>query len=102
MRGNLKEKVLQGLIQCPEARDDDIKLTNWVWLNYYTDRISKNEQGEYVVRLIDLYKLPREDNVKRIRAHIQNVEHNYLPTSEEVRKKRKISEQEWRIYLANL
>ncbi len=102
MRDNLKDKVLDGLEKCPEARDNDIKLLNWIWLNYYADHISKNEQGEYVVRLIDLYKLPREDACKRIRAHIQNVEHRFLPTSEEVRKKRKIGEQEWRIYLANL
>lgn len=102
MRDNLKDKVLQGLAQCPEARDDDIKLTNWIWLNYYSDHISKNEQGEYVVRLIDLYRLPREDNIKRVRAHIQNIEHSYLPTSEAVRKQRRIGEQEWRIYLANL
>lgn len=102
MRDNLKDKVLQGLAQCPEARDNDIKLLNWIWLNYYADCISKNEQGEYVVRLIDLYRLPREDAVKRIRAFYQNVSHIYLPTSEEVRKQRRIGEQEWRIYLANL
>lgn len=102
MKDNLKDKVLAGLERCPEARDNDIKLLNWIWINYYPNLISKNDQGEYVVRLIDLYKLPREDNVKRLRAIIQNLEHRFLPTSEEVRKQRKIGEQEWRIYLANL
>lgn len=102
MRDNLKDKVLQGLEKCPEARDNDIKLLNWIWLNYYSDCISKNEQGEYVVRLIDLYRLPREDNVKRVRAFYQNNQGKFLPTSEEVRKQRRIGEQEWRIYLSNL
>lgn len=97
MRDNLKDKVLQGLAQCPEARDDDIKLTNWIWLNYYADHISKNEQGEYVVRLIDLYRLPREDAVKRLRAKF-NEQGKYLPTNKEVLKKRRLLEKDCREY----
>lgn len=102
MKDNLKDKVLKGLEMCPEARDSDIKLTNWIWLHYYPDLIDQDIDGEYTVRLINLYKLPSEDNIKRIRAFYQNVSHIYLPTSEEVRKQRRIGEQEWRIYLGNL
>lgn len=95
MRDNLKDKVLQGLEKCPETRDSDIKLLNWIWLNYYADCISKNEQGEYVVRLIDLYRLPREDAVKRWRAKF-NEQGKYLPTDKEVLRKRRLNEENWR------
>lgn len=43
-------------------------------------------------RLLDL---PREDNVKRVRAKIQNEEHKYLPTNPDVLIKRGILEEYW-------
>ena len=96
---DLKKIILESLENCPDTRNSDIKLTNFIWINYFPDLVSIDKDGEYTVKLLDLYKLPREDNVKRIRAKIQNEEHLFLPTDPEVRKKRKISEQEWRIYL---
>lgn len=48
---------------------------------------------------MDLYELPKEDNVKRIRATIQNQKNQFLPTDEVIRKKRQIKEEEWRKYL---
>lgn len=95
---NLKKEVLFCLEKYPETRNSDIKLTNAIWIEFYAYRIRKVD-GEWVVRLIDLYELPTEDNVKRVRAVVQNEEHKYLPTSEEVRRKRKIKEEEWRRYL---
>lgn len=47
------------------------------------------------VLLEDLFDLPREDNVKRIRAKF-NEEGLYLPTSEEVAKRRNMNIPEWR------
>lgn len=54
-----------------------------------------------MVKLTDVLFLPREDNIKRIRAKIQNEEHRYLPTTPEIRAKRKISESEWRAWSQN-
>ena len=48
----------------------------------------------------DLMDLPREDNVKRIRAVIQNKEHRLLPTSEEVLKQRGVNEKYWHLALS--
>lgn len=92
----LKEKVLVVLASYPETRNSDIALTIAIWRRYYPQAIVTSASGVEGVRLKDLYDLPREDNVKRVRAQIQNVEHRYLPTSWEVAKQRKINEDRWR------
>ena len=94
----LKEKVLYCLNKHQDTRNSDIKLTNAVWIEYHNSVIFK-ENGEYAVRLKDLYNIPREDNVKRLRAIIKNKEHKFLPTSLEVVKRRKMNEKVWERYI---
>ena len=93
---DLKAKVLYCLEKYPETRNSDIKLTNAIWLKYYSEKIFYNSDNDFCVKLTDLYNLPREDNVKRCRAKIQNEEGQYLPTTLEVVKKRRINEEAWR------
>lgn len=72
------------------------------WLKDVDDLNAKQKLTP--VPMIDLktiIELPREDNIKRVRAKIQNEEHKYLPTTEEVRKQRKISEEEWHAWSVN-
>ena len=61
--------------------------------------MKKTANGGQGIWLEALYKVPREDNVKRIRAIIQNDEHLFLPTDAKVRKKRQINEQDWLDYV---
>lgn len=96
---NLKDKILYCLTTKPETRNSDIKLTNFFWIHYYPEKIFQNDKKEFCVRLLDLYDLPTEDSIKRVRAVIQNVDGVCLPTDENVRKQRKISEEKWREYL---
>lgn len=96
---HLKEKVEYCLEKHPDTRNSDIRLTNSIWVEYYSDKLLKDDKGRYMVRLLDLYDLPTEDHVKRIRAVIQNDEHKFLPTDEKVRRQRKIAEETWREYL---
>ena len=93
---NLKAKVRTVLEAVPESRDSDIRLTMELWSRYFPQYIRNGASGEEWVWLKDLYDLPREDNVKRVRAQIQNVEHEFLPTSWEVAKQRRINEDRWR------
>ncbi len=83
------EKVLRGY---PETRNSDITLTIKIWQMFYG-----------VGRVVDvnlLYDLPREDNVKRIRAKFCEQKESWAyPTSLEVAKKRQIKEDEWRMAL---
>ena len=95
---NLKEKVEYCLKKYPTTRNDDVALTIDVWWEYHREYLKKID-GEYYVKCKDLKNLPREDNVKRVRAIIQNKEHKYLPTSLEVAKKRKINEEAWLNYI---
>ena len=92
---NLKQKVMYCLQKYPETRNSDIKLTNSIWYEFHNNKIKRIDDKNYVA-LTDLYDLPREDNVKRVRAKIQNEEGKYLPTEEEVLKQRKILEKRWR------
>lgn len=55
--------------------------------------------GKVYVNVAHLYDLPREDNIKRIRAKIQNDLKEYLPTDAKVAKKRGWEEDKWREYL---
>lgn len=72
------------------ARNSDIALTVLIWLRYYS--VGDNEGRIYLYQLFDL---PREDNIKRVRAVFQNVEHKYLPTDPAVLIKRGIEEAYW-------
>lgn len=96
----LRDMIEDRLEHAEETRNSDIKLTIAIWIKYYPDQVLDTSRGEKTgIFLESLFKLPREDNVKRIRAKIQNVEHRFLPTDPEVRKKRQISEEEWYDYL---
>jgi hypothetical protein len=96
---DLKNKVLFILEHYRESRDSDQWLTLKLWCVYYPSRIKEDEKGKKYVYLTDVLHLPREDNVKRIRAIIQNEEKKFLPTSLEVAKQRKINEADWYSYI---
>lgn len=90
----LKDKVLYVLNRYPETRNDDAILTLTIIATYLPDEVLVQDDKHYISTYA--LRLIREDNVKRIRAVIQNEEHKYLPTLEAVRRQRKISEEEWR------
>lgn len=74
-----------------EPRNSDTALTIAIWQKWY----SVGTNPDSVIHLYSLFDLPREDNVKRVRAVLQNVEGKYLPTSWEVAKKRGIEREKW-------
>ena len=96
---HLKEQINWCLENIPETRNSDIKLTSAVWVRYYSNFLFKDNNDKWCVKLLNLYELPTEDHVKRIRAKIQNEENKFLPTDAKVRKQRKINEEKWRTYL---
>ena len=95
----LKIMVQRTLEAVENTRNDDEVLTTEIWKRYYPEKLRIDALGNQFVYLRDLSVLPREDNVKRIRAKFQNEENKYLPTDEKVREQRKISEEQWREYL---
>ena len=74
-----------------EARNSDIALTILIWQRWY----NVSDKSDGVIHLHRLFDLPREDNIKRIRAIIQNVEHKFYPTKWEIAKKRNIERERW-------
>lgn len=95
---DLTKKINDTLRDFPETRNSDIELTIRIWKEYYPKKLNAHE-GEIFVLLSNLFDLPREDNVKRIRAKIQNEDHEYLPTEWVVAKARGIKEDIWREHL---
>lgn len=104
---NLKDQVVEVLKQNPAARNSDITLTIEIWRRYFPEKIKRDSYFEGVA-LADLYTLPREDNVKRVRAKLQEEalerissgktvgdERYYLPTDEKVAKQRQINAAVW-------
>lgn len=98
MQDKLYEKVLEILKDNPESRNSDIRLTMDVWIRYHDSRLFEHDEKR-AVYLKDLYDLPREDHVKRIRAKIQNDEKKYPPTQWEIAKRRGFLEDEWRVLM---
>lgn len=86
----------------PETRNSDITLMIKLWEVYFPSRVRKGQNGQLGVYLCDLYELPREDNIKRIRAHFQNDMTLYLPTDQAVVKQRRINEEKWREYMSSM
>ena len=100
MRHDLTLVVGNVLKNYPETRNSDITLMIKIWEVYYPSRVRKAQNGQLGVYLSDLYELPREDNIKRIRAHFQNDLNRYLPTDPAVVKQRRINEVKWREYMS--
>lgn len=98
----LKKKVGYILEVMPDTRNSDVALTIAIWKTYYPKYIKKGSTGEEGVWLKDIFELPREDNIKRIRAHYQNELGKFLPTSWEVAKQRKIEEARWKAYMSSV
>ena len=93
----LKEQIEQCLEKYPETRDCDLKLTMRIWHEFYPELLfTYNDRP--CVTLKNILELPREDNVKRYRAKIQNEEHRFLP-SLEVALTRGIAEDKWRFHM---
>jgi hypothetical protein len=96
---NLKYEVEDILKTVPESRNSDITLMIEIWKKYYPRYLKQASNGKDVgIYLKDLYELPREDSVKRIRAKF-NVEGYYWPTEWNIAKNRRINENEWRKHL---
>ena len=91
---SLEEKVLYVLEKHEKSRDDDALLT-FLIIWEYSRKYVKEEDGKTWISS-EALKWCREDAVKRVRAIIQNKKGLFLPTTEKVRKQRKISEEKWR------
>lgn len=99
---DLDQKVRKVLANDEKSRNSDIRLTQMIWWTYCQHLILMHDNGKgekAYIAMSDLFELPREDNIKRIRAKIQNEEKIYLPTDPAVAKKRGWNEDEWRTYL---
>lgn len=94
----LRRMIIETLSEYPSSRDSDIILTQLIWCKYYKDKIKFLDKEAYF-NIKDLFDLPNQESIKRIRAIIQNTENRYLPMSEKVRKERRIKEQQVRMEL---
>lgn len=94
----LERQVRHILSTDEKSRNSDIRLTQMIWWHFYRSHM-KQIDGKVYVNVADLFTLPREDNIKRIRAKIQNELKEFLPTDASVAKKRGWQEDEWRSYL---
>ena len=92
LRGQV-ERILEDV---PETRNSDVLLMIHLWKAFYPEHLKTDEQGYSIIRLWDIQEMPREDNIKRVRAQIQNEEARFLPTLPDVAKKRGILEDVWK------
>lgn len=89
----LKEQIKIVLTEVPETRNSDITLMIEVWKRFYPEKTIAGECAG--VRFEQLYDLPREDHVKRVRAAF-NAKGEFMPTDIKVAEARGINEDRWR------
>lgn len=102
-QNKIKDRVEAILKDNLKARDDDAYLTVLYWVTYTPqfiredpNTLTREGKPKKFLYLSDIIEnLPREDSIRRVRAVIQNVEKKYLPTTPEIRKRRKIAEEDW-------
>lgn len=84
----LKNQI-EAVLTCePETRNSDILLLIRVWQKYY---------GVYdVIMVNDIFKLPQENSISRLRRQIQNDEKRLLPTDEKIALERGWKADEWK------
>ncbi len=105
MKSVLTAQIENILKTYPDTRNSDITLTLYVWMFGYSHLIGgmwdAQEAPSYrgaTVELKHLFELPREDNVKRIRAKF-NAQGLYWPTDLKIAKARGIQEDKWREFM---
>jgi hypothetical protein len=91
----LRDQVEYVLQRSEKAKNSDVYLWILIVRQFYSGVVRPDQS----IFLKDMFELPNQDNVKRLRARF-NAALLYLPTSEEVRRKRGINEAIWRTYLA--
>jgi hypothetical protein len=74
---DLRSKVGYILSHYPEARDSDVALAHRLWETFYPELIEGDR-----VRLDDMYALPRQNSISRVRAKIQNEYGLFQPSAE--------------------
>lgn len=94
--GELEKQIRHCLEQLPETRNSDIELTKAVWLNFYSGHLGIITGEGWAIPIDRLDQVPREDHIKRIRAKIQNEQHEFPPTTWKVAKGRGFEERVWR------
>lgn len=96
----LTKKVMYILEKYEWARNSDVMLHMILINEYFPESIVTFSEKEIFVNTLTLYRV-REDHIKRIRAKF-NSKGLYLPTDENVRKQRKISQERWGNYLKSV
>ncbi len=81
----------------PATRNSDITLLIHTWDEFYSEKVHGDSlrTNERFVYIRDLYNLPREDAVKRVRADF-NARGMFYPTEWKIAEQRGINEDEWR------
>ena len=90
-----KQRVRKVLSEHEEARNNDGTLLAFYIYTFHKGLVKKTD-GEYSILLKDFKNLPAIENIRRSRQIIQNDNNEYLPTREEVRKARKIKEENYK------
>jgi len=98
LKNILFQRVQSILGMFPETRNSDIKLTQKLWSYYFPQFMVNNPNGEMIF-IRDLFELPSQDDIKRIRAKIQNEQRRYLPTDIKIMIKRAKNSKEWKTFL---
>lgn len=94
----LEKLILQTLENYPSTRNDDIDLQLQLIQDYSSGICIVNILEERFIALSALREF-REDTIKRIRAKVQNADNRFLPSNEDVRRRRNISEEAYTRYL---
>jgi hypothetical protein len=91
---DLKSKVQYCLEKYVEARNSDVKLCNYLLLEFYKEYLNYEGISPYIY-LKDLYNVPKFENICRLRRKF-NEKKMFLATDPFIIKERRKRERDWR------
>jgi len=91
------EMLVRKLLRDDAACRNSDKLLTFRVCRYLLGQSGKDDKT-LVMSVEDLDKLPAFETIKRVRAVVQNVEKQFLPSDAEVRKRRKIREDDFLLW----
>lgn len=96
----VKAWVEEVLRSSDRVRNSDVLLVLAVWYKNCKSLLFKDSDGDWCIKLKNIFNLPRASHIERIRRKF-NENKLYLPTDPKVREARNISEQDWREWSRN-
>lgn len=98
----IKENIMKVLREHPDTRNSDALLQTYVWYAIMPGAFRLIDGKWYISVEKFRYELPSSEAIRRQRAQIQNEFHEFEPTNQIIKERRKRRRENWRDDILNV